>query len=265
MYQDFTMTSKFRGKYLSVIPVGFSHVEFPKSGNHYTWRKVTTTVHNIIVGKLWIDNHGDMTIENHKTGDKCHLKLIPYSYFSRDVPRKVTGVVTDKDDVVRWVLQGTWDSHMDALKVISQSGDKSDKSVFETLPARRIWTVNPPYPGSEKMYHFTKLAIELNEEEEGVAPTDSRLRPDQRLMEVGRWDESNQIKLKLEDKQRVVRKQREAEAEQSMLDGRPYKEYEPTWFKKTKDEYTGGVIHMYKGDYWKCKEEQKWDRCPSIF
>lgn len=26
---------------------------------------------------------------NHKTGDRCHLKFAPYSYFSRDVPRKV--------------------------------------------------------------------------------------------------------------------------------------------------------------------------------
>ena len=37
----------------------------------------------------------------------------------------------------------------------------------------------------EKMYHFSRLAIELNEPEERVAPTDSRLRPDQRLMENG--------------------------------------------------------------------------------
>lgn len=57
--------------------------------NHYTWRKVTTTVHNIIVGKLWVDQHGDMDIINHANSDKCHLKYIPYSYFSKDSQRKV--------------------------------------------------------------------------------------------------------------------------------------------------------------------------------
>jgi len=62
---------------------------FPASGNHYTWRKVTTTVHNIIVGRLWVDNHGEMEIVNHKNGDKCHMKYMPYSYFSRETPRKV--------------------------------------------------------------------------------------------------------------------------------------------------------------------------------
>lgn len=70
--------------------VGIAHCRFVDSGNHYTWRKVTTTVHNIIVGKLWVDNHGEMDICNHKTGDKCHLKFSAYSYFSKDVPRKVS-------------------------------------------------------------------------------------------------------------------------------------------------------------------------------
>lgn len=113
--QEITVASKFRGKYLSIMPLGKSHFLFPepykcrveqyvkpvsewrmrnvhlcnvrcytrllvlqsnllvpwhtlcfllpgtihaifeKSNNHYTWKKVTTTVHNIIVGKLWID------------------------------------------------------------------------------------------------------------------------------------------------------------------------------------------------------------------
>lgn len=71
------------------LRAGIAHLVFPKTGNHYTWRKVTTTVHNIIVGKLWVDNHGEMDIKNHHTGDNCHLKYSAYSYFSRETPRKV--------------------------------------------------------------------------------------------------------------------------------------------------------------------------------
>lgn len=66
--------------------------------------------------------------------------------------------------------------------------------------------------GAETMYYFTALALTLNEPEEGVAPTDSRLRPDQRLMEDGRWDEANSEKQRLEEKQRSVRREREREA-----------------------------------------------------
>lgn len=62
------------------------------------------------------------------------------------------------------------------------------------------------------MYFFSSLALTLNEPEEGVAPTDSRRRPDQRLMEDGRWDEANAEKQRLEEKQRTTRREREREA-----------------------------------------------------
>lgn len=62
------------------------------------------------------------------------------------------------------------------------------------------------------MYYFSSLALTLNEPEEGVAPTDSRRRPDQRLMEQGMWDEANAEKQRLEEKQRSVRREREREA-----------------------------------------------------
>ena len=88
-WSEFAMSSKFRGKYLQVNPLDISHLEFPKLGYHYTWRKVITSIHNIIVGRLWVDHHGDMVIINNTTGDRCILKFIPYSYFSRDVQRKV--------------------------------------------------------------------------------------------------------------------------------------------------------------------------------
>ena len=75
-------------------------------------------------------------------------------------------------------------------------------------------------PGAEKMYFFTNMALQLNEPEEGVAPTDARNRPDQRLMEDGAWDEANTKKVNLEEKQRTKRKQMEAEAEECLKKGR---------------------------------------------
>lgn len=92
MFQEISIVSRFRGKYLSVTPQGHTHVIIKRKGeneNHYTFKKITTTVHNIIVGKLWIDNHGEMIIQNHTTGDKCIIKFHSYSYFSSEKPRKV--------------------------------------------------------------------------------------------------------------------------------------------------------------------------------
>ena len=44
------------------------------------------------------------------------------------------------------------------------------------------------------MYGFSEFACGLNEPEVGVAPTDSRLRPDQRVMENGDFDTANSEK-----------------------------------------------------------------------
>ena len=68
------------------------------------------------------------------------------------------------------------------------------------------------------MYYFSTLALTLNELEDGVAPTDSRRRPDQRLMEQGQWEEANAEKQRLEDKQRSVRREREREARSADVD-----------------------------------------------
>jgi len=263
-WSEFSITSKFRGKYLQVIPLDISHLKLD-DGSHFTWRKVTTTVHNIIVGKLWIDNHGDQIITNHVTGDKCHLKFLPYSYLSRDSQRKVTGVVMDKNDKVSWILEGIWDKTVEAKKVISCQDSAKGKPVYETSAPKIIWKRTIPPPEYDEMYNMTQLAIQLNEPEPGVAPTDSRLRPDQRLMEEGDWEEANRVKSLLEDIQRKKRRRQEAEAELVTEAGKAFPKYEPIWFKKEIDEITGNPVHKYKGEYWNCKKSAEWSRCPDIF
>ncbi|XP_031638486.1 oxysterol-binding protein 2 [Contarinia nasturtii] len=268
-WQEFTMTSKFRGKYLQVIPLGNAYVEFNKSGNRYGWRKVTTTIHNIIVGKLWVDHHGDMNImgRNSAKGYKCHLKFIPYSYFSKDSQRKVKGVITNPNGQAKFVVNGNWDGKVEYAAVTSVSGS-ADNPVYQTGNYTTIWTRRLPPPDSDKYYNFTELACQLNEMEEGVAPTDSRLRPDQRLMEEGRWEESNQEKIRLEEKQRSTRRKREAEAESAASSKSAYTPYEPLWFKKVKDEDCEGfdhLMHVYKGNYWEAKRNGDWKQCPNIF
>merc|ERR1719422_2174054 len=263
-WQEFTMRSKFKGKYLEVEPLGITHLEFKNSGNHYTWRKVKTVVHNIVIGKLWIDQHGEMEVVNHTKGDKCYMKFEPYSYFG-GTPKKVTGTVTNIDGKVEWVLNGTWDSKMEGSKVIGEAMVKG-KSSLEIGDSKVLWKKNPIDPEADKYYFFSKFTCELNEPEEFVAPTDSRLRPDQRMMEEGRWDEANTEKVRLEEKQRAVRRQREVEAELAQQEGREYEGPKPTWYRAVPDQFNGGkLIHEYLGGYWEAKEQQDWSKCADIF
>ncbi len=130
------------------------------------------------------------------------------------------------------------------------------------------------------MYYFTELAVQLNELEPDVAPTDTRLRPDQRLMENANWDEANKEKLRLEEKQRSARKNREVhqselkentnsneneDSQANMHEIMMSSDHEPSWFKKTIDPYTNQPIHVTKNEYWECKEKQDWKRCPDIY
>jgi hypothetical protein len=264
-WQEFTMSSKFRGKYLQIIPLGIAHLLCSNNGGHYTWRKVTTTVHNIIVGRLWVDNHGEMDITNHKTGDVCRLKYAPYSYFSRDTPHKVTGMIEDSAGHVKYVLSGTWDDKIEGARVLRTVESSKGKVMYETGETKVLWQRRYPPPELERCYHFTELAVELNEPEPGTAPTDSRNRPDQRLMEEGCWDEANSVKIQLEEKQRAAYKKFEQERlEAASIDGH-CTGYSPKWFVKEEDAQTGGVIHRFTGEYWQCKERQDWTRCPDIY
>uniref|UniRef100_A0A671LLG4 Oxysterol-binding protein n=1 Tax=Sinocyclocheilus anshuiensis TaxID=1608454 RepID=A0A671LLG4_9TELE len=281
LWQEITIASKFRGKYLSIMPLGAIHLQFHASGNHYVWRKVTSTVHNIIVGKLWIDQSGDIDIVNHRTKETCQLKFSPYSYFSREVPRKVTGVVKDSDGQAHYILSGTWDDKMESAKIVqssrgSSSSEGKQKTVYQTLTPKLLWKKYPLPENAENMYYFSSLALTLNEEEEGVCWTDSRLRPDQQLMEAGCWDEANVEKQRLEEKQRATRRRREAEASKAIDEGEGKSKvtqdclltipgYRPLWFHQRTDEMTGETIYVYKGGYWEAKERQEWSMCPDIF
>ena len=83
-----------------------------------------------------------------------------------------------------------------------------------------------------------------------------------------RWDEANKEKVRLEEKQRGVRKKREQEAELAaqvnlyannlmqfsqiediLQEGRTVDPIEPHWFKLVPDPYNGNkMIHEYRGD-----------------
>ncbi|KAG5840328.1 hypothetical protein ANANG_G00187640 [Anguilla anguilla] len=249
LWQEITIASKFRGKYLSIMPLGAIHLQFPPQD----------------LGDL----PGDIDIVNHRTKETCQLKFSPYSYFSRDVPRKVTGVVADADGQAHYILSGTWDDKMESAKIVQSSrggggSEGKQKTVYQTLSPKLLWKKYPLPENARKHVLLLPLALTLNEPEDGVGPTDSRLRPDQRLMEAGRWDEANVEKQRLEEKQRAVRRRRrrrprtrwrkravrrrrEAEATDALEEGREYEGYQPCWFQKRTDSPHGETIFVYKG------------------
>ncbi|KAJ3415877.1 hypothetical protein HDV05_003941 [Chytridiales sp. JEL 0842] len=255
-WTEVNVKSKFWGSSLELHPLGSCHVRLPiapsasssiSSNNpnanteHYTWRKVTTTVNNLIVGKLNITHLGDMVIRNWRTGDEVVLTFKPKSSSSSsswfgwggsnpepsssssssssagslkkskhpapatapedDSTGEIVGVLKDAQGNIRWRLSGSWGSTLTATPTTPIP------HLPNPLP---LWRRTPPPPWSPTQFNQTSFAMNLNHLPDSLVgylpPTDSRLRPDQKAMEQGQWDAAHTFKEKLETVQRLRRK-----------------------------------------------------------
>ena len=81
----------------------------------------------------------------------------------------------------QYVLEGTW---LDRITL-----RPAPDGVAAATPPQVLWTKHPLPANADKYYNFSSFCMELNEllpSMRGVlAPTDSRLRPDQAAMERG--------------------------------------------------------------------------------
>lgn len=86
---------KFWGKSVEIQPKGIVTVELPAWNEAYTWSNVNCCVHNIIVGKMWIEQYGTMEIVNKTNGIRAVLTFKPAGISSKDLHR-VEGTIYDK-------------------------------------------------------------------------------------------------------------------------------------------------------------------------
>lgn len=246
--QQLQLETKFRGKHITAIPVAFSRLDFEASGRTYIFNRPFFSVYNIIFGKMYVDLSGEVTIFGKKKakGWKSSITYVPQAFFQKEQQRIVKGEVTDPSNNVRLVLNGRWNDHMTVAQVVTGAKNKP-----ETTEPKEIWRKRPPPSDSHLYYHFTTFACSLNQPEDGVAKTDSRQRPDLRLMEDGLWDESNKEKIRLEEIQRERRKHGD--------------DVKPLWFTQASDEFSDKMVWKHTGSYWKCKEKRDWRKCPDLW
>ncbi|XP_049834429.1 oxysterol-binding protein-related protein 3-like isoform X1 [Schistocerca gregaria] len=228
-WQDARIKTKFWGKSMEFQPTGTVNVLLPKFGDHYQWNKVTTCVHNLFGGQRWVDQYGELRITAGKIN--CKLTFVKASYWSAK-RHEVFGVITNEDGKVVKNLFGKW----------------SEALYCGVAPsARCIWRPGTMPEDYELYYGFTRFAIELNELDPDMSKylpiTDTRFRPDQRLLEEGNLSGAETIKLQLEQAQRERRKRKEQEGIQ----------HQPKWFSKRMSD-TGEEIWEYSHRYWECRK-----------
>ncbi|XP_071697341.1 oxysterol-binding protein-related protein 2A-like isoform X2 [Rutidosis leptorrhynchoides] len=241
-YGDSNIRSKFWGRSIQLDPVGLLTLEFD-DGEVFQWSKVTTSIYNLILGKLYCDHHGLMHIRGNRDLS-CKLRFKEQSILDRN-PHQVHGFVEDASGKKQATVFGKWDESM--YYTIGEGTSKTKDVGEENL----LWKRTMP-PINLTRYNLTSFAITLNELTLGIKeklpPTDSRLRPDQRHLENGEYDMANAEKLRLETRQRMSRKLQE-------------NGWKPRWFEKEDEDGT----YKYVGGYWEKREEQSWEDCPNIF
>ncbi|XP_047178492.1 oxysterol-binding protein-related protein 1C-like isoform X1 [Vigna umbellata] len=242
---DSNLKSKFWGRSIQLDPVGILTLEFD-DGEVFQWSKVTTSIYNLILGKLYCDHYGTMRIQGNQEYS-CKLKFKEQSIIDRN-PHQVHGIIQDRNGKTVSTLFGKWDESMYYV-----NGDYTGKGKgHESLSDARLLWKRSKAPKIPTRYNFTRFAITLNELTPGLKeklpPTDSRLRPDQRYLENGEYDMANSEKLRLEQRQRQARKMQESG-------------WKPRWFAKDKASGT----YRYVGGYWESRQRGIWDSCPDIF
>uniref|UniRef100_A0A672MVJ5 Oxysterol-binding protein n=1 Tax=Sinocyclocheilus grahami TaxID=75366 RepID=A0A672MVJ5_SINGR len=245
---------KFWGKSVEAEPKGTITLELHKHKEAYTWTNPFCCVHNIILGKLWIEQYGTVEIVNHSKKKccviygkwtECMWSIDPQLY---EAHRKLE-------------KKGTTDTRkqkQEEPEAINEDADEMP-DVQETVAvipgSTLLWRISSRPPHSAEMYNFTNFAMTLNELEPGMegvlAPTDCRLRPDIRAMENGNIDEASSEKERLEEKQRAARKERAKDDE----------EWSTRWFQLGTNPYTGSQDWLYTGGYF----DRKYTDCPDIY
>ncbi|GMI82894.1 OSBP(oxysterol binding protein)-related protein 1C [Hibiscus trionum] len=241
---DSNLKSKFWGRSITLDPVGILTLEF-EDGEVFQWSKVTTSIYNLILGKLYCDHSGTMQIKgNLEFSSK--LKFKEQSIVDRN-PHQVHGTVQDKNGKTVATVFGKWNESMHYVNGDCSKG-KGQESLSE---ANLLWKRSKP-PKNPTRYNLTRFAITLNELTPGLKeklpPTDSRLRPDQRYLENGEYEMANSEKLRLEQRQRQAGKMQE-------------RGWKPRWFEKEKNKDS----YRYIGGYWENREQGKWESCADIF
>jgi hypothetical protein len=251
--------SKFYGRSFDINPLGTWFLRLrPTNGDKeelYTWKKVTSSVIGIITGSPTVDNYGTMEIKNWTTGEVAIVDFKPRGWTASSA-HQITGKVCDSRGQPRFSLGGRWNHKIyarltpgyEAAVEEPKMGQMHHRdSIMDMNQAFLVWEANARPKGIP--FNLTPFVVTLNDCNDTLrpwlAPTDTRLRPDQRAMEDGEYDFAAVEKERVEKKQRAKRKERELNGDEFM----------PRWFSKGRCEITGEEYWNFSGTYWEEREK----------
>lgn len=242
-------SQKFWGKSSEIITDGKLRLTLHSSGEHFSWSAPTSFLRNIIAGEKYVEPVGEMIVHNETTGQKSISYFKAGGMFSGRSEEVSVKTFDTHGEELPLGLQGTWTGSLQ----LTEHGNVTNTT---------IWQAGALVDKAAKHYGFTSFAATLNEvspiEKGKLAPTDSRIRPDQRALEDGDLDRAEDLKTELEERQRQRRKEME-EAGQS---------WTPKWFTPVNGSGEGEEtwkLKPGKDGYWEERSKGEWNGVVPVF
>jgi hypothetical protein len=230
MWDEKRFSSKFGGNSLIMSPLGTFHLVLKTTDEHFVWDAVTCTVHNVIVGSMWVEHHGTSVIRNLKTGAEAHVTLEKAGWLSRS-RYDAKASIKDADGAELVTIDGKWTESL----TLHQSG----------RPDRVLWKAEAP--GTNK-FGFSPFAEELNRigDVRTLPATDSRVRADRMWLDKGELEKAGAAKKTLENKQREAKKLRTT----------ANKKWIPRFFVPAESTHDDPNEWQFNGRYWAIRERR---------
>lgn len=279
---DMELKSAFRGNSSDVVVEGSNDLELtsPDGTENYSWGHAKTTAHNILVGSMWVEHHGDFTIKCKESGIEARLHLHPSSWLGSGRYRMWADVVDSEGNSVL-KLHGLWNDtiyvlpsdHAEAITAAKQAQNsgwfsglaRSAKNAVSTnagsspVPMPPLDQLDISERGevlwrAPKRFHVTQWrwspftqSLNFLPVNHLVPATDARMREDRAALLEGDNDRASAAKHRLEEEQRALRRARHAAGE----------EWELRFHERIEDEEYGRKYSLRSGeagDYWKMRE-----------
>ncbi|CAN3474357.1 oxysterol-binding protein homolog 3 [Diutina catenulata] len=236
----------FWGKNAEIVTKGTAKLVLTGTGETFTWTQPSTLLKNIIAGEKYTEPSSELTVKS-SSGQRAVVEFAKGGMFSgRSEDLTITAYDANKKELP-YSVTGKW---TESLVLKTNTTEKT------------IWQVGKTLQPPKKKFGFTEFAGTLNKitaiEDGKMAPTDSRLRPDLQVYERGEVQKAEDLKQKLEEEQRVRRKENEEQG----------KKHEPMYFVHQGGSTPDTGEWVYKTgpkSYWNRRANGDWDDVLQLF
>ena len=234
--------TNYWGKSIEIEPKGNTHVKLNLDTHFIFTNSYKLKISNLENEVPQIDLEGDINFENVETKDKGEITFRKESLVSTNY--NFIGSIKNSKDEIKFKIFGIWNS------TFILQNTKTKKTL-------ELWKNNLNHSQKSQtdldLSSFSEFSLQLNHLNlkmiEKLPLTDSRFRSDVRALELG------EIKFANEEKKRIEAKQKERllKIENRM------ESYKPRFFEINPKNFNNKREFVFKGTYWKIKEEEKFD------